>query len=394
MATAVLQNVMNTVVNVPFPTVSEFLFGGVLFGSFLGYMALGSKILPGRVYDGTEIRDAKNKPYRLQYKCNGLLLYVVVCVSYILGAYHGLFPGSLIYDHIVGLAWFVNAWAFLLSFVLYVKGKVAPEKNMKPHYSGNPIKDFWMGVELNPHILGFDTKFFAYRPAMAGWTMVNLSLLFTQVAQHGAVSWNMAAYQLMSFLYVFDYFWHEPLMISTWDIIAENFGFMLVWGDYVFITFCFSLQSWYLVDYPSVAAAESSQFMKFYLVGALCLWLLGYTIFRGANAQKAAFKFNTSCKIWGKPAVSMPTERGTKLLLSGWWGLARHANYTGDILMGIAYSMPCMDAGFFAYLYPMYLTALLIDRAQRDDRKCAEKYGKDWEKYCKRVPKVFIPGIL
>lgn len=29
----------------------------------------------------------------------------------------------------------------------------------------------------------------------------------------------------------------------------------------------------------------------------------------------------------------MQTERGTKLLTSGWWGRSRHPNYLGDWLM-------------------------------------------------------------
>lgn len=31
---------------------------------------------------------------------------------------------------------------------------------------------------------------------------------------------------------------------------------------------------------------------------------------------------------------TMPTERGTQLIISGWWGIARHVNYTGDWMMG------------------------------------------------------------
>ena len=29
----------------------------------------------------------------------------------------------------------------------------------------------------------------------------------------------------------------------------------------------------------------------------------------------------------------------------------------------------------------------------KDVRRCARKYGKDWEEYCEKVPYVFIPGI-
>ncbi len=37
---------------------------------------------------------------------------------------------------------------------------------------------------------------------------------------------------------------------------------------------------------------------------------------------------------------SLPTARGTKLLISGWWGIARHINYLGDLLMGLAWCLP------------------------------------------------------
>ena len=39
----------------------------------------------------------------------------------------------------------------------------------------------------------------------------------------------------------------------------------------------------------------------------------------------------------------MPTQRGTKLLTSGWWGYARKINYTGDWCMGLSW---CLLTGF------------------------------------------------
>lgn len=41
------------------------------------------------------------------------------------------------------------------------------------------------------------------------------------------------------------------------------------------------------------------------------------------------------CAVLGlAPAVkhlrTLETARGTKLIVSGWWGVARHINYTGD----------------------------------------------------------------
>lgn len=57
--------------------------------------------------------------------------------------------------------------------------------------------------------------------------------------------------------------------------------------------------------------------------------------------------------IWGGKAESIKTKRGTKLLLSGWWGLSRHPNYLGDITMALAY------ASFFASLASFHWAFLL-----------------------------------
>lgn len=90
----------------------------------------------------------------------------------------------------------------------------------------------------------------------------------------------------------------------------------------------------------------------------------------------------------------MPTERGTKLLTSGWWGAARKINYTGDWLMSLSW---CMLAGFDSpvpYFYSIYFGILLVHRALRDDHACAAKYGPDWITYKQTVPSIFVPGLF
>ena len=38
---------------------------------------------------------------------------------------------------------------------------------------------------------------------------------------------------------------------------------------------------------------------------------------------------------------TIATATGKRLLVSGWWGLVRHPNYLGDLLMALAWSLPC-----------------------------------------------------
>jgi protein-S-isoprenylcysteine O-methyltransferase Ste14 len=68
-------------------------------------------------------------------------------------------------------------------------------------------------------------------------------------------------------------------------------------------------------------------------------------------------------------------------------------NYTGDLIMAIAYCLPC-GSQIGGYLYAFYLFTLLTHRAYRDDAKCRHKYAKDWATYTSKVPYVFVPFEL
>lgn len=41
---------------------------------------------------------------------------------------------------------------------------------------------------------------------------------------------------------------------------------------------------------------------------------------------------------------TIPTATGRRLLASGWWGFVRHPNYLGDIIMALAWSLPCGES--------------------------------------------------
>ena len=43
--------------------------------------------------------------------------------------------------------------------------------------------------------------------------------------------------------------------------------------------------------------------------------------------------------------------------------------------------------------YVIFLTILLTDRARRDEKRCANKYGAFWEEYCAVARWRMIPGI-
>jgi 7-dehydrocholesterol reductase len=102
--------------------------------------------------------------------------------------------------------------------------------------------------------------------------------------------------------------------------------------------------------------------------------MTGYYIFRAVNHQKDIVRSsNGKCNIWGKPAQVIRTEYQTSdgkthkslLLVSGFWGLSRHFNYVGDLLISSAMCMTCGVGYILPYFYIIYMTILLLQRIER-----------------------------
>ena len=205
----------------------------------------------------------------------------------------------------------------------------------------------------------------------------------------GRITYSMGLVCFFQFFYILDYFWQEESILTTMDIKHDPFGWMLCFGDLTWVPFSYSLQAFYLYHNPAVDVTLPTA------VAIFALHFLGYRIFRESNNQKHNFRTGNpdGLKIWGNKSEFIKTKRGTKLLLSGWWGLSRHPNYLGDISMALAYSLPCGFGSLFPYFYPIYFWILLVHRERRDNYHCASKYGKDWDAYCRRVPYRIIPYV-
>ena len=80
-------------------------------------------------------------------------------------------------------------------------------------------------------------------------------------------------------------------------------------------------------------------------------------------------------------------------LSGGFWGLSRHINYLGEILMAIGLTLSLGFGPSWAWLYPLYYLALLIPRQADDERRCAQKYGAGWDEYRRLVKWRIVPGI-
>jgi len=249
------------------------------------------------------------------------------------------------------------------------------------------VYDYFMGTSLNPRVGRLDLKmFFESKIGMTTWIVLVFLMAHAEYEREGALSLAMIVVCLFQLAYVVDFFWFEEAMLSTWDINYENYGFMLAFGFVVWMPFNFSLQAQYLVyAAPSLSALA--------VVGLVLFNFAGYYVFRSANLQKHRFKTVPGAKIWGRDPEFIQTQRGTRLLAAGWWGLARHCNYLGDLMMALAWCLACGFSHIVPYFYFLYFAPLLVDRERRDDHHCAEKYGADWKRYSERVPYRIIPYV-
>ena len=131
----------------------------------------------------------------------------------------------------------------------------------------------------------------------------------------------------------------------------------------------------------------------------LVVFLAGWICTRGANLQKYSFRVEPKLKRCLFGLIEQKTVPGTRILCSGFWGTARHFNYFGEIVQGIALAIPGVmlsSSNYFMILpmlYPLFYIALFIPRQIDDDALCLKKYGDKWKEYCTLVPWKICPGV-
>lgn len=349
---------------------------------FVGALFLGALVLPGLERSGYPQPDGTTK----EYKLTGMTLFFVTHVAVaamVFGFDVSLTP---LIAHFWSLLVVANVLAFSVTLALYLWGRRSGTVLRSTAFDQIPIpplvRDLWFGNELNPTWLGVDVKMFMYQPSLIGVNLLVVAFASAEHDLHGTVTpqtWCLLGFW---WAYLFSHYVKEEFMLSTWDVTSENFGFMLVWGDLVYVPFLYSIPCWWLVD--DVVPFETWQWVSLSVVCTACMW-----VFREANWQKERYKRHPEKPIWGRPPVLV----GGRLLASGFWGIGRKLNYTGEIGVYLCFAL---TAGFgepWPYLLPLALTVLLVQRAARDDKKCAAKYGDAWKAYCERTRFRILPFV-
>jgi Delta14-sterol reductase len=350
------------------------------YAAWLALQAALYHWLPGKPEQGQPLEDGS----RLDYTLNGLRSFVISVGLWVGLHFTGILPGDYIYRHLPELLSAANIVAFALCFYVYFLGRKqanASERQL------NTLEAFFLGATRNPRNGRFDWKFFCEsRPGLTFWVIITLSCAAHQYETFGTVTNAMWLSCFFVSLYIVDYYVVEDAILTTWDIVHEPFGWMLCWGSLIYVPFFYSLSAVWLASHAYV--------LPWWGVAAiLAIDLVGYVIFRQCNLQKHRFRRNPNTRIWGKPPEYIQTGHGTKLLTSGWWGVASHANYLGDLIMALSMGLVVGRNTIFGYGYFLAFVILLVHRDWRDDRHCAAKYGDDWKAYRRKVRWHIVPGI-
>ena len=342
-------------------------------GYLLTYLVL--MFLTARFFPSIEATSPKKT-----YKLTGLFTFFVLTILIIIGYYTKHITLLFIIQNYISFFIIINIFAILFSLYLFQR-KVAVENAP----NANHLIDYWHGREKDPMLFDVDLKVFFYQPSLIGLALINLSLAEAQISLYGALTPGMLCYQLFWYVYLLTHYIREDFMLWTFDIIEDHFGFMLVWGDMIYVPFLYSIAGWFIADNVHKPLSPS------WLILTFLLYVIGHYVFRESNWQKFDVrKYGSQVKIWGKKVELLEG----RLLLSGFWGIGRHINYTGEILVYLSIALCSGTISFVPYILPLSLSILLSQRAYRDDQRCRKKYGdKTWNKYCQIAKFRMIPFI-
>lgn len=305
------------------------------------------------------------------YRLNGLRVFFVACLSLIIIGYFRLID----IDFVINLRTKHAVCACLLGMIFTLILVVPYPSNSSSFYN-----DLYLGRLKNPQWFNnyVDGKILLYLIGGIG-LQYNLILFIFEYLHRNQSMTNILLYVILFTFFLMEYFYHEHVHLYTFDFLVEYVGFKLVWGCLVFYPFFYPIAIW-----CNIQPKELSGFQMMTSIG---IFLLGWILSRGANNQKYYFRTHPQSSFLG---IIPPKSINGRLLCSGWWSLSRHINYLGDTLMAIGLSL-AINNGIYPWLYPLYYVGLFLSRERTDFNRCQDKYGRDWDEYCRRVPYRIIP---
>jgi len=353
-------------------------------------------LLPGIWAYGKPLAFANGK--QLKYYCSAYVsFYTTIAVVTTLN-FTGVFRLSTIINEFGSLMSVAIISGFLVSIVAYIS---AFARGATHRMTGNHVYDFFMGAELNPRMFGIlDFKmFFEVRLPWYILFLLSLGTAFRQYENYGYVSGEVCFLLMAHYLYANACSKGEELIVTTWDMYYEKWGFMLIFWNLagVPLSYC------HCIIYLAKHHPDEYRHNPFVLALMFAGYLFVYWVWDSCNSQKNRFRAMERGKLVKRNTFpqlpwqtvhnprTIETGLGDKILADGWYGLARKVHYTCDVYFSTNWGLITGFASPFPWFYPVFFVTMIAHRAWRDIHRCRQKYGDAWLEYEKTVPYLFIP---
>lgn len=364
---------------------------------FLLFQAFNYCVWPGVSTKGLHVPHL-GRP--MPYYCNAFCsLYVSTATAFVLN-YTGLFKMSNIIDHFGEVMTVAIISGFAFAFFTYIRALL---DGTAVRMSGNHIYDFFMGAPLYPRIGMIDLKMF-FEVRLPWFTLYFLSMAaaLKQYDEYGYVSSQVLFGWYGTWLYCNACAKSEELIVSSWDMFYEKFGFLLAFWNVAGVPFTYCYNTLWLATRDPSEYNWSTSYMTFLFV----LITVAHFFFDTANGQRNSFRQEMQGVLierktfpqWPYRHIKNPSyldcKNGNKLLTDGWFKYARKAAYTADFTQNLCWALVTGFVSPLPYFYPTFFFVMILHRAWRDNEKCKAKYGEDWDEYCRRCPWIFIPYVF
>ncbi|KAF6819846.1 delta(24(24))-sterol reductase [Colletotrichum musicola] len=335
---------------------------------------------------------------QLKYFCNAYVsFYFTIAVMAALH-FSGLFPIYTFIDEFGPLMSVAIMSGFLVAFVAYFS---ALWRGAQHRMTGYPIYDFFLGAELNPRMFGIlDFKMF-FEVRIPWFILFGLSCgaAARQYERYGYVSGEVLFLVMAHYLYANACAKAEQLIVPTWDMYYEKWGFMLIFWNLAGVPLSYCHCTIFLANHhPS-----EYKWSPYALTALFISYLFVYWVWDTTNSQKNSFRAQERGQLiqrktfpqlpWRvvKNPKTITSAKGDVILADGMYGYARKIHYTCDAFFAICWGLITGFKSPFPWFYPVFFCGMIAHRAARDIHRCRQKYGEAWTQYEREVPYLFIP---
>lgn len=338
---------------------------------------------------------------KLPYYCSAVsAFYTTIAIAAVLH-FTGLFKLYTIIDEFGPLLTVAILSGYIVSIVAYVSAHV---RGATHRMTGYPIYDFFMGAELNPRMFGIlDFKmFFEVRLPWYILFLLSAGTAARQYERYGYVSGEVWFILMAHYLYANACSKGEELIVTTWDMYYEKWGFMLIFWNLAGVPLTYCHCTIYLANHHPDEYRKNPYVLAAMFAG----YLFVYWVWDSCNSQKNRFRAmerGTMLQRNAFPQVpwqtlhnprKIETKTGDAILVDGWYGLARKVHYSCDMYFALNWGLITGFNSPFPWFYPVFFCCMIAHRAHRDITRCRAKYGEAWLEYERRVPYLFIPVCL